>query len=125
MDRSELILKLVTTGHLNVPERLELGSDTLNLAEVREVIRAVLEGRQFFPPTAQPGATDGGVFEGVFLEKTSRGRFRLHRQRAYPWDPFTVAEYGFKEFDRLETAVREFLKSDWRDTIDGIRIRMA
>jgi len=118
-----LICKLVTTGHLNVPERLQLRSKSIPIREILKIIEDVLNEQNFFPPHARPGNSAKGVYEGGILEKLNDGTYRLHWQRHYAWDPFTVAESSFQDYKKLEIAVREFGHHEWRENdIDGIKI---
>ena len=85
--RAQLIEKLVRTGHLNVPERLALGSATIYAAEVAEVVTRVLEETGSFPENVKPWAHGQVVYEGAMLQKGSDGKIRLILQRHHPLSP--------------------------------------
>jgi hypothetical protein len=44
-------------------------------------------------------------------------------ERAYPWDPFTVAERRTETFEELDAAVEKFIDSEWKAGIDGVKLR--
>jgi hypothetical protein len=94
----QLIEKLVRTGHLNVPERLALGSATINSTEVAEVVMRVLEGTGSFPENVKPWAQGHVVHEGAILQKGSDGKIRLILQRHHPLSPTVLAEQKSNRF---------------------------
>jgi hypothetical protein len=48
---------------------------------------------------------------------------QITQERAYPLDPYTVAERRIETFEELNTAVEAFIDSEWKDGIDGIKLQ--
>lgn len=107
--RNDLIKKLVMTGHLNVPERHELG--VVHLSDVVSVIEAVLRENDTFPPTNKDDRwTPGRYFEAPLIERRSDG-FGVVRS------PVQIASHA-----SLRDAVRDYLGGTSNINIDGIPI---
>ena len=79
MERDGLIERLVTYGHLNVPERKFLGS--VSRAEVFAAVRTRLERDGRFPPNAGIGNC---IREGSRIRRSDSGRYVGINQRASP-----------------------------------------
>jgi hypothetical protein len=124
LTRNELILKLLTSDHLNVPERQLLNPPAVGFAENLAVIEAALETRGSFPPRIQftPDQVPEVGGDVTALQKLSNGNYRLYWQRAYAWDPAGTAERMTKDFNYLPAAVAEFVRSWWGSDIDGVPI---
>jgi hypothetical protein len=124
LTRKELIRKLVTTDHLNVPERRRLVPLSVGFSEILAVIDAALEAGGLFPPgyLFTPGQPPKLVGDATVLQKMNNGNYRLYWQRAYPWDPSSTAERMTKDYDNLPTAAAEFVRIWWGSDIDGIPI---
>jgi hypothetical protein len=121
-ERKQLVEKLVRTGHLNVPERLALGSGTINSTEVAEVVMRVLEDTGSFPENVKPWSQGDAVHEGAMLQKGSDGKIRLILQRHNPLSPMVLAEQKVTDFEAADAAVNAFIRAEWPVTIDGITI---
>jgi hypothetical protein len=120
--RAQLIEKLVRTGHLNVPERLALGSVTIYLTEVAEVVMRVLEDTGSFPENVKPWMQGHVVHEGAMLQKGSDEKIRLILQRHHPLSPTILAEQKITDFVEVHAAVEAFIRAEWPANIDGIPI---
>lgn len=120
MSRQELVWKLVLTGHLNTFERQQLVPPEVSFDEVVGVVRSSLESNGYFPPNARP-LEPPPSYEGGIIESLPDGGVRLHWQRNYAWTP-VVAEHTCKDYRRLEDALQEFMRWEWRNSIDGVRI---
>jgi hypothetical protein len=121
-ERNLLIEKLVTTGHLNVPERLALGSDPLMASEVSAVVISILKTTGTFPKGAKPWSPDHVVDERAILQSLPDGKLRLIQQRANAIDPGRLAQQKVTDFDDIESAVKSLIKVEWGKEIDGIPI---
>lgn len=107
--RDDLIKKLVMTGHLNVPERRELG--VVRLSDIVSVVEGVLRRSKTFPPTTEHDRwTPGRYFEAPQIERRSQS-FVVVRS------PVHVASHA-----SLVDAVRDYLGGDSNLNIDGIGI---
>ena len=84
MDRKELLRKLVTKLHLNVPERRELAGP-VEASEVISLIVEILVENGFFPPDARPWKSGEPCREGTILEVLPTGAVRAHLQVSTPW----------------------------------------
>jgi hypothetical protein len=113
--RNVLLQKLVVDGHLNVVDRRGLAE--VSRAEVTELVKSLLHQHGVFPNVSENGA----VYEGAKLTLSPAG-IQITWQRAYPWDPFTVAECRTQHFTDVETAVDAFIQSEWSSGIDGIKL---
>jgi hypothetical protein len=121
-DRKLLIEKLVTTGHLNVPERLALGSEPPNTSEVTAVITYILNKTGSFPEDAKPWTEGHIVDERTILQSLPGGKTRLIQQRGHPIVPTRLAQQKVIDFNDVESAVKSYIKTEWGSGIDGIRI---
>jgi hypothetical protein len=121
-ERDLLIEKLVTTAHLNVPERLALGSDPVNASEVAAVIIAVLNKTGTFPETAKPWSEGHIVDERIILQRLPEGKVRMIQQRGHAVDPARLAEQKVTDFDDIVSAVESLMKIEWSIGIDGIPV---
>ena len=122
-EREELIEKLVTTMHLNVPERAALSTHSVRYSEVAAVVSRILKETGYFPPNARPWQEGNVVHEGAILEKLSRGGFRLTLQRSHPIAPKVLAEKKESDFDDVGAAIKAFIQAEWPKGIDGIAIK--
>jgi len=122
--RHELIFKLLTTYHLNVPERAQLDPPTISPDEVCHAIDIALVDTPFFPPHARPVRNQtevaGAIFDGALIEKASDGFF-VHVQQS---GPHGCAFRGHRQklFPNLTKAVRFYLRQQYNGNIDGIAI---
>ena len=121
-ERKQLIEKLVRTGHLNVPERLALGSAKIYSTEVAEVVMRLLEDTGSFPENVKPWAQGRVVHEGAMLQKSSDQKIRLILQRHHPLSPTVLAEQKVTDFADAQAAVEAFIRAEWSANIDGIPI---
>jgi hypothetical protein len=100
--REAMIERLVTSLHLNVPERQMLGSDSVAAEEVAGVVKRLLERNGVFPLNAktwQPGET---VFN--------------------PIRPTELADHGRSDYDNIDEAISAFITREWSSGIDGISL---
>ena len=121
-EREQLIEKLVTTMHLNVPERATLSSTSVSYTEVARVIQRILKETGYFPPDARPWKEGTIVHEGAILQSLSEGRFRLTLQRSHAIEPQVLAARRESDFKDASAAIEAFIKSEWPEGIDGIGI---
>jgi hypothetical protein len=122
-EREQLIEKLVTTMHLNVPERAALSTGRVRYSEVAAVVARVLEDTGFFPPNARPWQEGNVVHEGAILQKLQGGGFRLTLQRSHPIAPTVLATKKESDFQDARAAIKAFIWSEWPKGIDGIAIK--
>jgi hypothetical protein len=122
-DREQLIEKLVTIWHLNVPERAALSPRTVRYREVAAVVERVLEATGYFPPNARPWQEGNLVCEPAILQKLSAGAYRLTLQRSQALAPTVLAEKREFDFHNAETAIKAFIAVKWPRDIDGIAIK--
>jgi hypothetical protein len=117
MARLELIRKLVSTYHLSVFERRQLGG-AISRAEVADAILGLLKEKRFYPTNARPGEPGKPAHEGTILEMLPDGRCRGHLQRVSAFGVLlyaTVTEYADEA-----SAVRALIDRELNDGIDGI-----
>ena len=119
MRRQDLLEKLVTTLHLSVPEREELGLASLPLNEVAAIVKRLLETNGVFPVSAKPWQPGQPVFEGFFLVKKPHGGIRLTAQRSDPINHSVLADQKTWEYDRVDDAISRFIRAEWSNGIDG------
>jgi hypothetical protein len=122
--REELVLKLLTQYYLDVPDQAEFGSNTVSLAELATVVRDALKMNVYFPPQAKPWEPGESSYEGAFLEKLEGHRFRVHCQRSYADNPGVCAQRTSQDYDNFESALRAYLRAEWRAAFDGECIAM-
>ena len=120
MTRHELIRKLATTGHLNVPERAALGPAPVGRAELFDVISEVVAECGSFPPHARPWTPGTACYEGRVIETVGPSRFRLHLQRALPTNPMQLAQASHTDFASLESVVKAYVDAEISADIDGV-----
>jgi hypothetical protein len=124
-ERQLLVEKLVSELHLNVAERNELGREPILLSEVASAILRMLTNSGRFPPNAAEWQPGGAVFEGHFLRVLAEGTVRLSWQRAFPTNPYQVADQGHLDFPNQALGVEEFIKREWPGkNVDGIPFEM-
>lgn len=124
MRRHQLIDKLVSTWHLNVPERSQLSPQSVSLEEISIAIQKALSDCRFFPSIARP-ASDGEavvdpIFEGYFIEKADKG-YVVHVQASGP-HPMLFRGRSSKRFSSFERAVKYYVANEYDGEIDGIPI---
>jgi hypothetical protein len=114
-ERTDLLMKLLIDGHVNVTERQALG--VVGRQEVAEIVKSLLRQHGVFPDLRGAKA----VYEGATLSRIPSG-VQITWERAYPWNPFTVAESRTELFEELDTAVEKFINSEWKAGIDGVKL---
>lgn len=112
-ERTFLLNKLVVEGHINVAERLSLG--VVRRKEIAEIVRTLLLRDGTFPLRPETRA----IYEGPRLIRKD-SEIQIVWERAYPWDPFTVAEKRSVAFAETDAAIQTFIDSAWDSGIDGI-----
>jgi hypothetical protein len=120
--REAMIERLVTSLHLNVPERQMLGSDSVAAEEVAGVVKRLLERNGVFPLNAktwQPGET---VFKGFFLVRGLDAGVQMIWQRSNPIRPTELADHGRSDYDNIDEAISAFITREWSSGIDGISL---
>jgi hypothetical protein len=113
MNRIETIKKLLKTLHLNIEERKIFENEAVTTSEVIQIAKEELMNSKFFPSSAP--------YEGCFIEKMPDLSFRLHCQR-YGATNMQLAESNYEDFDNISDAVKELIKKEWKNDIDGINI---
>jgi hypothetical protein len=119
-DRDDLVTKLVSTGHLGVEERRELGPGVTR-GEIRRIILRELEAHGHFPPHARPWSPDQACFEGWQLQKLERGA-RLLSQRSYAWNSSALADSTHEDFDTVRQALERYLALAVGGDVDGVPV---
>jgi len=120
MHREDLLEKLITTLHLNVPEREALGLPSVPIDEVAAIVKRLLEANGVFPISAKTWQPGQAVFEGFFLVKEPHGGVRLIAQRSDPLNPTVLADQKAWDYDNVDDAIARFICSEWSGGIDGI-----
>lgn len=120
--RNDLILKLLTTYHLNVLERKELVPPSIHFEEILNIISIFLDKNRYFPPTASPWKEGESVYESVFIGKQSN-EYMLFYQRALPINPTVLAESKETKYSSIKECVIEYLSCEFPEkNIDGISV---
>lgn len=119
-ETEKLVEKLVTQMHLSVPDRG--GLKTVSYSDVAAVITRILNETGYFPPNARPWQEGKLVHEGAILQKLSNRKFRLTLQRSHPAVPNMLAAKKERDYVFARSAIRAFVRSEWPNGIDGIRI---
>jgi len=120
--RQELIKILLTDFHLNSIDRQVFKNSPIQLKEILDTIEIELRNKNIFPGKATLWKKGEPVFEGFFIEKINENKFKLHAQRHYATDPFTLAESNEQEFLNFEKLVEEYIKREYKFIIDGLKI---
>lgn len=118
MERAALIRKLVTTLHLNVPERRQLQTPP----RVEEVVAVVMEELQrngFFPRRFWREGEPCG--DGTVLELQPDGRVRAQHQSSTAW--MTPAHLDTVDFPDARAAALHLVQNDFAGGIDGIPLK--
>jgi hypothetical protein len=113
--RAIMLEKLVVGGHVNVAERQALGA--VKKHEVAEIVESHLRAHGVFPDHRGSKA----VYEGATLTQVPK-EVRITWERAYPWDPCTVAERRTETFCEMNEAIHRFIATEWEAGIDGIEL---
>ena len=113
-----LIFKLLTTYHLNVPERGLLPEDQIRSSAAKEVITKSLDTYGWFPGEKQypVGHSGGSYFQ---IEKISAGKMVLHENYEYGFSKF---EHRTTEYTNTEDVVVAYLKAKEKEGLDGLSI---
>jgi hypothetical protein len=82
----------------------------------------VLNETGYFPPNARPWQEGKVVQEGAIPQRLSNRRFRLILQRSHSSAPAVLAAKKERDFVFARNAIRAFVRSEWPNGIDGIRI---
>jgi hypothetical protein len=120
MNRDDLVLKLVSTGHLNVEERDAI-SRYVTRDEVMAAIRHTVEETGHFPPHARPWTPGSPCFEGWQLTRLPAG-VRLICQRSYAIQPSALAESTSEDFSTVDDAVEAYVMKAVVGAIDGVEV---
>jgi hypothetical protein len=118
-DELALILKLVTTEHLSVPERHQLPDGVARGSLLVDTIVEAVDRCGRFPPNA----STEGVFDGGILLKQGADSFVLHwRHEVGFMRHETVRTELFRD---LRAAAEHLARSSWPTEIDGVPIDWA
>ena len=118
MDReSELLLKLFTTGHLNVPERSELPKGKVRASVAKQLITQTLDCG-WFPGDKQFAVGNSGG-EYLQLEYTKAGQVVLHRNTEASLQQYA---HQTQKFESIEIAIDAFLRERELRDLDGLKI---
>ncbi len=117
MREKELLLKLVTTGHLNVPERKELPQGQVRASIAKELIYEMLHIGWFPGNKQKPVGNAGGEY--LQLETAPGGKIILHRNTEASLYKFS---HETKEFASTESGIEAFLKGSEERDLDGLKI---
>jgi hypothetical protein len=112
----QLGLKLLTTLHLNVPERASLPYGSVGLSALVEAVTEVLERSNWFPSVMRPGQVIG---EGAVIERRGN-EIWVHEQHE-----IGVARFGPIQSTRandVESAIRAFVQALGSSPVDGVVI---
>lgn len=116
MRPEDLIQKLVETGHLNVPERQELGLNIVPGTAVIHAIENVVVTRGKYPTDLD--VTDD--FDGVCLESKPGGKYLVTVKAEYSYNRFKTFEE--KTFTEIRAAAEFAARKLFKDNIDGIGV---
>jgi len=114
MDSNTLTF-LLKGGHLNMPERTELGlwpHPPLKFSDVVRHLAGVLESGKSFPRGWKPAVPGEPVWEGGVIEPKARWLYVYRAQRHHPLNPTGLAEKIEKLFFSSKAAARYYLKWD-------------
>lgn len=117
MSERELLLKLFTTGHLNVPERKELPYGKIRASFAKQIISEMLLGG-WFPGKQQFGVGNAGG-EYIQLEAAADGKILLHRNTEASINNYA---HQIEEFASADLAIESFLKEREERDLDGLKI---
>lgn len=118
--REHIIIKLLSSNHLNVIERKELGK--LTFSETLNAVDRYFNENRFLPITINTWDDDSLCYEGFSIEKDSInvGQYILHLQVAGPFMNLTKNEKWM--YNSLSDALDKYLHKEFNYIIDGIRI---
>ena len=120
MERARLVRKLVTTLHLSVAERQQLG-DPPSIDEIVAVIAEDLLQNGFFP--RRPWREGEPCGDGTVLELLADGRVRAQHQVSTAW--MTPAHIGTRDFPDAKAAGMHLVERDFAAGVDGIPLRQS
>lgn len=117
MDRKELLRKLVTKLHLNVPERRALAGP-VEASEVISLVVEILVENGSFPPGARPWKSGEPCGDGTILEVLPTGAVRAHLQVSTAW--MTPEHLSSRDFPDAKSAAIHLVRTEYEKGIDGI-----
>jgi hypothetical protein len=94
----------------------------LNAVNSFSVLIITVPDTGYFPPNARPWQEGKAVQEGAIPQRLSNRRFRLILQRSHSSAPAVLAAKKERDFAFARNAIRAFVRSEWPNGIDGIRI---
>jgi hypothetical protein len=113
-DEKSLVRKLVTTWHLNVPERRALPGGKARISIVTEVIQEALESEGWFPPGCRPD----DQFNGGLIEVRAGGSCRFYWNAEVSMCRFE--RVSVEEYRSTREAVVAYVTKSWGGSIDGV-----
>lgn len=118
-NREILILRLLTTFHLNNVEWIIFFDNPITLQEIEICIQEELNKNLTFPPTVN----DSDGFEGYYIKKLVNGNFDLIWQRNHPLNPFKTIEKLNKKYTNFKKLIIDYLDKEFNFNIDGISVK--
>lgn len=100
-NREILILRLLTTFHLNNVERILFIDNPITLQEIEICIQEELNKNLTFPLSVN----DSESFEGYYIKKLDNGNFELICQRNHPLNPFKTIEKLNKKYTNFKKLI--------------------
>jgi len=120
MERVRLVRKLVTTLHLSVAERQQLGEPPSRDELVAVIVEDLLHDG-FFPRL--PWREGEPCGDGTVLEVLADGRVRAQHQVSTAW--MTPAHLSTCDFPDGKAAALHLIENDFAAGIDGVPLRRA
>lgn len=111
----EILTVLVRGGHINMPDRIEQGfwpHPPIKLSLVEHHLAGILRTERWFPHEWHPHKEGQAVHEGGVIERKDPSKYIYRAARAWPTNPFAIAEVTEKAFSNPEEAAAYYLKWD-------------
>ena len=92
---------LLRGGHLSMPERIERGlwpHPPLRFSEVASHLTRILQSEKWFSREWHPYVEGGPVYEGGIIERKNNTKYIYRVARAWPTNPFALAEVTERVF---------------------------
>lgn len=115
MNEQNLIEKLITESHLNVPERHALPNGVARFSVIVVQASQVLERDGWLPPSRK----EISKFSGAIIERLDEG-YAVHT--CHEIGVMRFSDVQTQKFSQLKAAVRAWLRIEHGESIDGIPI---
>lgn len=115
MNEQNLVKKLITESHLNVPERHALPNGVARFSVIVAQASQVLERDGWLPPSRK-GISE---FSGALIERLDGG-YAVHE--CHEIGVMRFSEVETQRYGQLKAAVRAWLRIEHGESIDGIPI---